>query len=75
MTEYNDPLNGSTPPEVLAKALSGELAKEAGGDVPHLSQTGDNVVTDTTSQAAAAATPAPVVTTNTRTTSGANPPA
>ena len=32
MTTPNDPINGSTPPDVLARALSGQLAAEAGGD-------------------------------------------
>ena len=32
MTTPNDPLNGSTPPDVLARALSGQLAADAGGD-------------------------------------------
>lgn len=29
---YNDPINGSTPPEVLQLALSGKLAAAAGGE-------------------------------------------
>ena len=33
MTTPNDDINGSTQPEVLARALSGDMARAAGGDV------------------------------------------
>jgi hypothetical protein len=38
MTIPNDDINGSTPPHILEKALSGELARDAGGDSPAVPQ-------------------------------------
>jgi hypothetical protein len=66
-TPYNDPINGSTPPDVLEKALSGELAKAAGGDVPHLdvqeaqetAQEPQEVTADPVAPTEAPAAPAP----------------
>ena len=50
MTAPNDPINGSTPPDVLARALSGQLAAEAGGDSDY---TPDEVVAEPAAEVAA----------------------